>query len=953
MGLARNQLSIESVEGGRYVVRSAVPVDLANVAQTDRDTVVFADRITVDGEVRTEGFSLTLVCREISFGLGSQINSSGKPAARNFPAGLPKEGSHDAGAPGGDGDNGGDGADGGAVFIAAMQIVGQVNIKSNGGPGGRGQDGGNGRQGPQGTPGQDVDSNDHARRAIPRESIGGKGGTGGPAGLPGTPGSGGKGGKIELFFVSPPAVEPELAISGGQPGEPAAGGKPGSGGPPGTEGKIFYPYCYLEPITFLQQLEIESHIGIADAERSLAPLGFISLNEGDKSSTETDFDATLLLHAAASYARPSRRTCEQTFGQYGGNYGQGDQGDERKGEIVQRQTQPAIRHGSRLIQTIQAASLASRFDDIFLEILAYGIEDEYCSKGLAIDDELRARIEFLLVMCSDDSPNPGSQKKELLARAYAMARKVSLGLDFFGYTIERTPLLSFEAYADIIRTTVLPQATQIEQSFNSYWDASQTQEGKRQAIRESTSAARLGVSNLDIEVARSREEARQLLSDIPALDRKVESAYTLLMTREKELTAAIRSKNNQCDLLGTLVAVGTIVAGVSSGGAGFIAAAGAAKKLYSDYDAHNGSLAELWDNKKLLQDDFQEIAKDAKTFTDSVKSIQEAVKKLSPEQLRLPQFRMERSKFDEVAKQFADIPAAAKYKEAGYDYLKCVETRNQSIVDYNAALVQLIEFQAKSDAAKRIVDKFASLLARAFDPSEAIVVSLMSRLYIDTLSLAAQMVHSEKKALAYHFARPADAPLSKLNVATITSAHQKVVLQDWVSAKERFRVKRLLADGLLTLSLQDMVAKEAWTAFQKTGLLAFTIRRDHPKYVAVLEALPGLRLTGLSLSLKGAKTATGQTQIPWLLTQGGLETIYSADGTSFSFSHRSIPVRGFTPVAGGKSLIQPDFSELNVLAGISPYASWLLALSRNSTLGLDLTGLKEAELQLYGYMLEG
>lgn len=47
-------------------------------------------------------------------------------------------------------------------------------------------------------------------------------------------------------------------------------------------------------------------------------------------------------------------------------------------------------------------------------------------------------------------------------------------------------------------------------------------------------------------------------------------------------------------------------------------------------------------------------------------------------------------------------------------------------------------------------------------------MSLMSRIYLDALAVAAQMVHAERKALAYLFGKPSDAPLSALNVATVT-----------------------------------------------------------------------------------------------------------------------------------------------------------------------------------------
>ena len=604
------------------------------------------------------------------------------------------------------------------------------------------------------------------------------------------------------------------------------------------------------------------------------------------------------------------------------------------------------------MHTVDKSAYASNFGGALLDLLASGIEDDYCSHGSTVDEALRERIGFLLNICVDDE-QPSPQKLEVMARAYSMARRIALGLDFFGYSIERAPLLSFETYSKLIETTVIPSAQQIEASFNAYWDASASAESKKSAIRTSQAAASQRLVGLEMEFERKLEECRVSLAELPVLDRKVEAAYAFLMTKEAELTAAINSKSHGCDLVKSLTAVATIVAGVATGGAGFVAAASAGVKLYDDFAANDSSLAQLWDNRKLLGDDMKQIGEAGSTVAKSITDIANAVNSLTPEQRRVPQFRMEREQFDQVARDFADMPQAAAYRDAGYDYLKCVETRNQAILDYNALIAQAVELQAKIAAAHRIADELDSAMAATTDPSEAVIIPLMTRLYMDTLTLAAQMVHAERKALAYHFARPMDAPLSKLSVATVVGLHQKTVLRDWVSAKERYEARRELEDGELKIDLSLVVSKIVWQAFLKSGILAFTLRRDHPAYSAILEALPGLRLTGMSLDLPGAKVSAGVSQVPWKMNHAGHEAIYRADDSVNYFSHKSINFTGFTPMNGQPPLVRPDFSEKNLYAGVSPYASWMLTLSRNTTLGLDLSHLGKAVLRLSGYILEG
>lgn len=601
---------------------------------------------------------------------------------------------------------------------------------------------------------------------------------------------------------------------------------------------------------------------------------------------------------------------------------------------------------------MEKTAFASQFVGPLLDLLASGVEDDYCSRGSRLDEDLKGRIGFLLDVCVDDA-TPSAQKMEVMGRAYSMARRFSLGLDFFGYSPERAPLLSFETYSKLIDTSVLPSAQIIEKSFNDYWDAKANAEAKKSAIRNTQAAAAQRLVGLEMEFERKLEECRVSLAELPALDRKVEAAYALLMSKEAELTAAIKSKNSGCNLVKSLTAVATIVAGVSTGGAGFVSAAAAGAKLYQDFSDNNDSLAKLWDNQKLLSEDLKTLGEKGATVAKSIADIAKAVDELTPEQRRLPQFRMEREQFDSVARDFADMPQAAAYRDAGYDYLKCVETRNQAIVDYNALISQVVELQAKTAAAGRVADELDSAMSATTDPSEAVIIPLMTRLYMDTLTLAAQTVHAERKALAYHFARPMDAPLSKLTVATIVGLHQKTVLRDWVSAKERFEARREIEEGGLKIDLAVIVSKMAWEAFLKSGILSFTLRRDHPAYSAILEALPGLRLTGMSLDLPGAKVADGVSQVPWKMHHAGHEAIYRADNSVNYFSHKSIVFSGFSPMNGQPPLVRPDFSEKNLYAGVSPYASWTLSVSRNPSLGLDLSHLKKAVLNLSGFMLEG
>lgn len=251
-----------------------------------------------------------------------------------------------------------------------------------------------------------------------------------------------------------------------------------------------------------------------------------------------------------------------------------------------------------------------------------------------------------------------------------------------------------------------------------------------------------------------------------------------------------------------------------------------------------------------------------------------------------------------------------------------------------------------------MVEGLGSALNAQTDPADGYLISMMSRLYLDTLSTTAQLVHAERKALNYNFGLPADAPVSALNVAEL--AAEFVANQSrWVTWKEQSKRKQKLIPGQLKLDLTRLVTNDMWDTFKKTGLMGFTIRHDHEIYSPIFDWLPGLRITGFKIVLKGAQAAPNQPYLPVMLTHLGGERIYLANGSINSFSHRTTQYRGLTPIdAAQGDLLDPDFSEEGLYAGVSPFASWLLEISNHVNLGLNLSRLEAASLEVNGYIIE-
>lgn len=976
-GLGRNQLSIIRETANGLSVYAAVPITLDSVVQKNKPTSIQADEVVVEGLVETHGAALDLVCRVLRFAPGARIVTSGRGVSPNWPAGQRPAGPSDAGSSGVDGADGGAGVAGGSVSICADYCTGHVAIEAHGSPGGRAQDGGHAQDGARGANGGKVTVGYGVRTATGADAQPGL--PGGRAGLPGITGAGGSGGAIAVRRWRRDATETlQLSATQGSRGSPGDAGRFGVGGEPGTPGSLTERVRICEPNP--RWLSVGPTAEVSHVDRMLVTLGNLvdaaqpaaiaALSTGDVADTIEATSSAAFARAAVHHLLPTGCYYEtgQTFP--GRTALRGDSGDSRSVEVQLRQTQligATPQDGAVVEDLCPIDELAIRLSDTGIELQVLAAENAFRSAGLTPDDALRERIDFLLRLLTARTPR-SDFTIEMHARVYSMAQKVSIGLDFYGYTLEQAPLLSFDTYKSVIEATVLPSATLIEQSFNAYWDAASAQETKREQLRLAANRGRVAQEDLQNEMQARTVVAERSYRELPILEDRVREAFAILMLREDELQKAINKGNQKdCNVVNVLQCAATIVAGVATGGAGFIAAASAGLKLSEDLEGKGSSLSSLWDQRKVIQGGLEDIGKQAGTVADSITKIDGAFQKLTPVQRALPQFRVERERFDEIAREFADLSQASEYREAGYHYLKCVETRNQAIVDYNAMLVQLIDLQAKGDAAARAVAGFDSAVAASSDPSAPVLVTLMSRLYLDSLDLAAEMVHHERKALAYDLATPLIVRSGATNVAEVAAQHQRTISRDWANAKNRYQARREVGGSSLQFLLRDFSSDKSWELFLRTGGLNFSLRRAHPRYEASLRVISNLRVTSARLTLPGAVLAAGNTQIPWMLVHSGNEQLFPAgkleyvdgqwvllDRPAVTFTRHPLKLSGTTPTDGSEPIINPDFSERGLYAGASPFASWLLVLIRDAQLGLDLSALDStgAMLSFTGYMIE-
>ncbi len=213
--------------------------------------IIEADVVRIEGLVRWPGCEVDLSARVIEV-VGSEpavLDVSGAEPVPNFD-GAEHAPAGQAGAPGGSG------RDGGAVTIVAGEIVGELEIRSNGGPGGNGQGGGDGiapaakpaakdgrftaktkfglshwkSSGPYGGKVLVKPGIGRAYVAVAYGANGSQGHNGGLAGTAGQPGDGGAAGLVQVRLGDQADTTPTIDAAGGAAGAPGPAGKPPAGG---------------------------------------------------------------------------------------------------------------------------------------------------------------------------------------------------------------------------------------------------------------------------------------------------------------------------------------------------------------------------------------------------------------------------------------------------------------------------------------------------------------------------------------------------------------------------------------------------------------------------------------------------------------------------------------------------------------------------------------------------
>ncbi len=696
---------------------------------------VYGDIVRIDGPLKSaDKANISVYCRHALFGPKASLDVSGKAGPDKMgqvkPA-LEQKNLGEAGNTPDKGEQGGAGTAGGRIVVMAERIVGSPVLRANGGPGGRGQMGGSGGTGGKGKDGDDQKyrtdpvpgSKLRVKVRITRQATpGGPAGRGGKGGAGGDRGKNGNGGLIFVRSVQPPTLG-ALQADPGQNfivGPEAKGGPGGKGAAGGRGGYMLYDPA--KPGRHIQKR---------------CPNGPDS-KEGEK----------------------------------------GDDGrvrDEDKGAAGSVDVKIAT--PAELWQTLWTQEpflSASAADNSVLAMTLFAAERLYLNAACPEDALALHDVLGWLFRATAEATAPRLQAMH--RRCAALLLNLASGLDYYGKLPNFVPSLSFDENRQYYKEYV-KIARSLEDDVEKFW-AEQQSSAKTRARLEKR------LAKMDELIERQLTPKRQELDksirgihdSIVSFTERLQEQETLIRDASEDFHRALLKKL-QCD---ELTAVFNVARSLIQVGVNAVPGFGGLK-----------ALSELPFDKSMSLSDrakpFETIVESLGQVAGNVKEIGAAFGDLSKaratENADAVKLTVKREEFDELMKQFTEIPQAQPYVDAMHGYMDIVNQRNTAIVNHDSACIQLDNVETQIALAEKANAEIARQLAESTNVLRPVFIQ-----YIDeSLQLAKSLVmgtlHSMARSLEYYTLSPQVLHFVDYRVSTLED-HYGYLLSGLNRAKE-------------------------------------------------------------------------------------------------------------------------------------------------------------------------
>ena len=962
---------------GQTQIINAVEVRLSDFIKeqpSSLNLVVYAYRIIIDSRFELPGANVLLHAFEIEcVGDNATIATNGPPPDESYDVTLPAQALPGAnfGDSGKPGKAGSAGKNAGNISVFAEKLSGKLVFEANGGKGGQGQKGGDGRQGSRGNTGPDADQSSAGYHKGGTGYTGSKSGDAGPGG---DGGAGGDAGKLTIRTIDHNPNILVLAI-------PGSGGKGGEYGKPGEKSEGgFGGQSYI-----CKHSHVPGPEGGDDGPLVCKPSGTGDIGAFGPPGTRPPPPSQPGKPGNSEYAFYDS-TGTLSTPNYAGIYkliNYGDLGD--RASFIQLQM--LFHKASLEYLNGRYADCISKFSWIErVTRTAYG-------KNIPLKGEFGCPSQ-------DFIPPDVSEWKAMHDNAAGLLKQIAYGLDYFGHPKSYAPVLSYTYYKDMTKQ-MFDIADSIEESCSKYRTAAkdnQFAENDLKSVRDQTAAT---INTLQSEAGKLETARKALKAQIDQLFARILQQQDDLKKIEVELKQAIEQKNKElnggCDFGQTLIVLVSVAALANSA---YLAAAGIVNELISLGDTKLVSdLDHLKDSAELLMKKARIIESDISTIGKSF----DELKALLGSHYDEGKLILKEEDFEKTLAPYMDLGPAKKYRDQMRAYLDTVKSRNNKIIEHDAAYLREVNISQEIKRLTHEIKRVNALLQTAAGDQQNIAEF---RVFIEGAYMKAKKdiiraLYSKKKAYEYWSLTTKNLQLNDQNIASLKASdlefitdEEQVKASRLGSAKETQNVKVFLSEKPSDdpkIQWRELVLPTAFRQFQKSGRLSFAIpfpkrgdievvtdnfgsdnyiwtdnsdentgsensaskNSDRLPFTA-FEDLPGITLSKVSIQVPNVDTTTKFLRVH--LKHHGLSSFISPDRSvteSLTYSHAFRPFSFQFDLESSETLPSDASGPVdNEYILLSPFASWDLFINKAENPGLDLSAVTQIILIFNYFHLE-
>jgi hypothetical protein len=825
------------------------------------DLIVICDLLTIDGQIVLPSKNVSLFARKIFCENNAVIDTSGKDAVAD-----PKRASDGLtpGSSGAKGATGPDGAQAGAIFIAAGEVNGSLQLSANGGAAAKGQQGGQGAVGKVGAVGSNATERD-------RPGNGGPGGKGGKGGMGGDGGTGGSSGQITVLTLEEAAAITLNATGGkgGNVGDPGSGGKGGAGGAPGDN------HFYTPP-----------RHGPDGGEPGGESWWDPGANPGPHGADGDFGDVNPAVSTSGTSVRPVAKTVDIS---------------EIASQIPITQLGMTLSRAYLSFANRDDTDLADRLDWVRKVALAP-------ESGARFYDARAARAGSVQV----GRPS-GDEVNAVRSQAAILLDRLRLGLDVFGYQQNYVSSLNQE-YLEGATAKRVEIAKSIEEAHDKYFDNITNLQEAGARLRVSLTLVQKSREQFANDKAQFDAQANQTQDEIALLGLTMSDLQQKIQAADYTLKDAVAGKaGGGCDLLKMIEFVAGVIM-ICYGCYEGAMAIGDAMRTANSASESGGIIKDL----EFVVETFDKFK-----VADYFKKMQEGFNKVE-DALKTDSAKLVVSleAFEKELQPYMDLEAAQQYRDLLRQFIDVAKARNDKLLAYSQLVLKSAETEVQDKAIGLEADRIAGLVAQTNNPALVDCVVFLTKYLAAAKRGLLELLELQRRALVYTSLVPSRPAYKWTVVAELDNARAALGQLVIAAAERRGRnPQRLDAE----FSISRKANPTFFDQLKRNGSAAFAIPINHPQFNRGGTAFVTVYQVGLSAA--GIQSKTNEFTLR-LTHQGNSTVKDQAGNLmNFSHRTRptilsyKIAPNGLTEIVAVENNLGGDDNKYLYL---SPFAGWTL-----------------------------